>query len=193
MGRLWVERKSRSGAKPPGQGKEPGRRVFDHARAMLDQAGAAQAAIADLQGEPSGKLSIVAPIILGQAFVGPIVARFMARYPKTDVSLVWTTRVVSPIEDGIDIVIRVGRSADGAAILTRIAHTRVHVYAPPGRCAGAIKTPRDLGNERPAALGRDLENKALVFRKGEIVETVCVPRAMVANDTRPLIEAAAAT
>ena len=63
----------------------------------------------------------------------------------------------------------------------------------PGRCAGAIKTPRDLGNERLAALGRDLENKALVFRKGEIVETVSVPRAMAASDTRPLIETAEAT
>lgn len=171
---------------------EPGRRVFDHARAMLDQAEAAQAAIADLKGEPSGELSVVAPIILGQAFVGPIVARFMAQYPRITVTLEWTTRIVNPIEDGIDVVVRVGRPVESSAILTRLGNTQVHVYAPPS-FDRAVNQPRDLSDHRVVALGRTLEETALVFRKGEMMETVTAKYTMVANDSRPLIQVAEAT
>ena len=79
---------------------EPGRRVFDHARAMLDQAEAVQADIANLQAEPSGQLSVVAPIVLGQALVSDVVADFAANHPKVNIFVEWTTRAVNQIRTG---------------------------------------------------------------------------------------------
>ena len=162
---------------------EPGRRVFDHARAMLDQAEAAQSVVASLQAEPAGRLSVVAPIILGQAFVSRVVADFMAHYPKVDMTLEWTTRSVHPLDDGIDIVVQVGRPKDSSAILTRLGDTRVRLFAPPGFDTETVRVPGDLGGWRVAALGRDIEDTKLAFHRGETSETVVVPRAIVANDT----------
>lgn len=110
---------------------ETGWQVFDHARAVLDQAEAAQSVVASLQAEPADRLSVVAPIILGQAFVSWIVADFMAQFPKVDMTLEWTTRSVHPLDDGIHIVVQVGRPKDSSAILTRLGDTRVRLFAPP--------------------------------------------------------------
>lgn len=171
---------------------EAGRRIFDHGRAMLDQAEAAHAALAVMQGEPSGRLSIVAPIILGQAFVADIVADFMATYPKIDVVLEWTTRQANPVEDGIDVVVRVGRPPDSSAMLTRLGHAEVCLYAPPGATGGQPRTPRDLAEYRIVALGRNLDDASLVLQNGDRIETVAVSRALVSNDVLPVIAASRA-
>lgn len=172
---------------------EAGRRVFDHARAMLDQAEAVQAEIAALQAEPSGRLSVVAPVILGQAFVSGIVAGFAARHPRVAIELEWTTRAVHPVEDGIDVVIRLGRPPDSAAVLSRLGYAQARLYAPRGMDADHIVAPRDLETCRIAVLGRGVEGTVLTMQNGARIETVAVSPCLSANDVHPVIAVAERT
>lgn len=54
---------------------------------------------------------------------------------------------------------------------------------PPGIDTAAVRGPRDPEAWRVAALGREIDDTKLIFRRGEASETVAVPRAIVANDT----------
>lgn len=172
---------------------EPGRRVFDHARQMLDHAEAATRLVEEMQGEPAGDLRVTAPIVLGQAFVSDILAVFMSRYPKVRVVVEWTTRSVHPIEDGIDVALSVGRQPDSGLALTQLGTTRVGIFASPDFDAGVIAQPADLADHAVFVLGVALDDTATTFQKGGAIETVILARRMASNDVNPIIAAARAS
>ena len=62
------------------------------------EAEAAQEAVAALQAEPRGVVRITCPITLLHVHVGPMLARFMARYPGINLQLEATNRRVDPWE-----------------------------------------------------------------------------------------------
>ncbi len=86
---------------------EIGRRYYDHCKAMLVEADAAQEVIDTSRAEPRGIVRVTCPIALLHAHVGAMLAEFMARYPKVSVHLEATNRRVDPIGEAIDIAIRV--------------------------------------------------------------------------------------
>jgi DNA-binding transcriptional LysR family regulator len=60
---------------------EVGHTFYQHCKAMLIEAEAAEEAVAALQAEPRGVVRITCPVTLLHVHVGPMLARFMARYP----------------------------------------------------------------------------------------------------------------
>jgi DNA-binding transcriptional LysR family regulator len=86
---------------------EVGRRYFEHCRAMLVEAEAAQEAIDSLTAEPSGIIRLSCPIGLLNFHVGEMLARFMVRNPKVSVHLEATNRRVDVMGEGVDLAIRV--------------------------------------------------------------------------------------
>lgn len=60
---------------------EVGQTFYQHCKAMLVEAEAAEEAVAALQAEPRGMVRITCPVTLLHVHVGPMLARFMARYP----------------------------------------------------------------------------------------------------------------
>lgn len=49
---------------------------------MLIEAEAAQQAVETLRAEPRGSVRITCPVTLLHVHIGPMLARFMARYPR---------------------------------------------------------------------------------------------------------------
>ena len=78
-----------------------------HSLAMRDAAEAAAEAIAQVQTEPRGLVRISCPITLAQSGVGVLVSQFMLRYPAVQVEMRILNRAVDPIEEGIDLALRV--------------------------------------------------------------------------------------
>ena len=58
---------------------EVGQTFYQHCKAMLIEAEAAEEAVAALQAEPRGVVRITCPVTLLHVHVGPMLARFMAR------------------------------------------------------------------------------------------------------------------
>src|SRR5262245_35123373 len=56
--------------------------------------------------EPSGQLTVTAPVLFGQMHVAPAVTRFVQRYEKMRCSVMLYDRVVNLLEEGIDVGIR---------------------------------------------------------------------------------------
>lgn len=75
--------------------------------AMIAEAEAARHIVEQAQAEPSGLLRVSCPIALAQSRVSGTVARFLSENPRVSVQLIATNRRIDPIEEGIDVALRV--------------------------------------------------------------------------------------
>lgn len=86
---------------------EVGQTFYEHCKAMLVEAEAAQDAIVALRSEPTGTVRLTCPVALLHVNVGDILAGFMAANPKVQVQLEASNRRVDLVAEGIDVAIRV--------------------------------------------------------------------------------------
>lgn len=86
---------------------EIGQTYYEHCNAMIIEAEAAQNAIEVIRSQPCGIVRIACPVALVHAHVGMMIADFMASNPQVKVYLEVTNRRVDPIEESIDLAIRV--------------------------------------------------------------------------------------
>jgi DNA-binding transcriptional LysR family regulator len=171
---------------------EAGRRVLDHAAGLHAIAEAAQSDLAEMTGAVAGDLVVTAPVILGQAVIGPILAEFAAAHPAIDLQVEWTTRAVDPLADGVDVAIQLGLAAPPEAVRMRLGTTAGRLYAPPGYAGPMPGTPDDLAGLPLATLRRSLRDRAVSLVRGAERREVEVTLRMVANDVRPVLELAEA-
>jgi DNA-binding transcriptional LysR family regulator len=101
------------------------------------------------QAEPVGLLRVSAPALYGRRFLGPQVAEFLRRYPRTRVDVVLADRRVDLIAEGFDLAIRVGRLDDTTLTARKLGETSVHCVASPKHLAAHGKpTPATLRSAR---------------------------------------------
>jgi DNA-binding transcriptional LysR family regulator len=86
---------------------EIGQTYYDHCKAMLVEAEAAQEAIEVIRAEPRGVIRMTCPIALLHADVSSMLADFMAAHPRITINLDATNRRVDPVGEGIDVALRV--------------------------------------------------------------------------------------
>jgi DNA-binding transcriptional LysR family regulator len=171
---------------------EAGRRVLDHALALRPIAEAARSELAEMTGAVSGDLVVTAPVILGQAVVGPILARFAADHPALFLQVEWTTRAVDPMADGVDVAIQLGLSAPPEAVRVRLGSTAGRLYAPPGYAGLLPSAPEDLAGLPLATLRRSLRDRSVSLVRGAERQQVEMALRLAANDVRPVVELAQA-
>lgn len=85
---------------------EVGERYYQHCRAMLVEAEAAQEAIDSVRAEPAGIIRMTCPVGLLNFHVAGMLAEFMGRYPKITVHLEATNRRVDVMAEGVDLALR---------------------------------------------------------------------------------------
>ncbi|MDM0047221.1 LysR family transcriptional regulator [Variovorax dokdonensis] len=88
-----------------------------HCVAMRDAAQTAADAVAQVQSEPRGTIRVSCPVTMAQGSVGPLVARFMKRYPAVRVEMMVVNRPVDLIEEGVDVALRVRAQIEDSATL----------------------------------------------------------------------------
>lgn len=86
---------------------EIGQTYYEHCKAMLVEAEAAQAAIDTAHAKPCGVIRLACPVALLHAHVGVMLADFMMRYPQVTLYLEATNRRVDLLSEGVDVAIRV--------------------------------------------------------------------------------------
>ncbi|MGL4238263.1 LysR family transcriptional regulator [Tabrizicola sp.] len=166
---------------------EIGRRVYDHATVMVEQANAARLAAAEMSLAIAGDMKVTAPVILGQAMIAPIVARFLHDHPQVNMQLEWTTRRVDPTEEDIDVAIILGTGGAGDLVRLRLGDTRARLYAPPTYTGAMPQHPSALAEISIVGLGSALAEQRIVFSLGQEVVPIDMPRRLMANDVRPVI------
>ncbi len=121
---------------------------FEHCKAMLVEAEAAQEAIAHLQAEPRGTLRIACPVALLQVHVSAMLNAFMRRHPQVVIVLEATNRRVDVLSEPVDIAIRVRPP------LIEDSEPVMRVLADRGQCL--VASPALIAAQPPLAAPGDL-------------------------------------
>lgn len=126
---------------------EVGQQVFEHARAAVIEAEAAEEAALRMQSEPRGLVRVSCPFGLQTAIVTGLPG-FLAAHPRLRLQWIVTNRRVDLIHEGIDVAIRVRERLDTDAELQmkRIGVSRRILVASPRLLAGMGEpsTPDEL-------------------------------------------------
>ena len=93
--------------------------------------------------EPQGELKITCSTSLGERYISPIVRQFCQDYPKVEITLDLSNRLVDLIAEGFDLAIRTGQLEDSRLISSRVARRQFLVCATPAYLA-ASGTPDRL-------------------------------------------------
>ncbi|WP_281629646.1 LysR family transcriptional regulator [Vibrio sp. St2] len=101
-----------------------GERFYQHCITMNDVMSTAWDDIRQLQKEPSGKLSITAPIALMESIVVPALSDAFAPFPDVSLNLVAEDKQLDLMQHDIDLAIRVGESPDSNVKQKRIGQFR---------------------------------------------------------------------
>lgn len=129
---------------------EAGLAYYERCLAILAQVEETEAQISRLHEEPRGVLKVNGPMSFGTLYLGAAVADFMRRYGDLKVELTLTDRMVDPLEEGVDVTVRIGAMVDSSLIARRISTTRVLLVASPDYIAscGEPQLPADLVSHR---------------------------------------------
>lgn len=130
-----------------------GRAFYERCRVVLAEAEAADRVALDMRARPAGVLRVNAPVTFGEAPLTPMIMRYLAEYPEMRVDLTLTDRYVDALEEGYDIVFRVGGEAPAGLVAHALAPFRLIVASAPDYIArhGRPETPDDLAGH--ACLG----------------------------------------
>jgi DNA-binding transcriptional LysR family regulator len=125
---------------------EEGRRHLESCRALLAAVDDAEAALRDDAAEPTGHLSITAPVLFGQMHVAPIVTRFVQQHRQMRCRVMLMDRVVNLLEEGIDVGIRIAHLEDSSLVALPLGEIRRVVVASPAflREHGVPAHPNEL-------------------------------------------------
>jgi DNA-binding transcriptional LysR family regulator len=125
-----------------------GQQVFEHARAAVIEADAAEEAALRMQAEPRGLVRLSCPLGLQDAIAASL-SSFLANHPMLRLQCVITNRRVDLVHEGIDVAIRVRERLDTDADLQmkRIGVSRRILVASPAFVTkhGKPAAPADLG------------------------------------------------
>ncbi len=125
---------------------EEGRRFLDRTQRILAEVDEAEFDLASGRVEPSGVLRISASTALGRAHVSPVCRDLIQRYPKLSADLVLTDRIVDPVEERMDAVVRIGTPRDSDLIMRKLIDNRRIIVAAPAylKRRGAPSKPEEL-------------------------------------------------
>lgn len=133
---------------------EAGARCLDQARAVLGAYDALEQSASRERTEPAGLLTISAPEMFGRLHVLPIAMEYMRRYPRVQVAMLLLNRIVSLVDEGVDLGVRIARLADSSLRAIQVGVVRRVVCASPAYLAahGRPRTPRDLAGHAVIAV-----------------------------------------
>jgi len=171
---------------------EAGLAYYERSLAILAQIEEMDAQIARLHDEPKGVLKVNAPMSFGTLYLGSAIADFMDRYRELKVELTLTDRLIDPLEEGVDVTVRIGAMADSSLIARRISTARVVVVASPDYLArhGTPERPGDLIDHKCLHYGHSITVPRWALTENGAPVTVPVSACLSSNNGDTLRAAA---
>lgn len=123
--------------------------AFVHtARRLLAELDEAERVASGEYREPLGELLVTAPIAFGKLHVLPIVLEFLRAFPKVDVRLVLSDKIIDMADNHVDVAVRLGQLPDSALVGMRVGEVRWITVASPAYLAerGTPQSPEALAD-----------------------------------------------
>ncbi len=101
---------------------EAGRAYYQQALPLLDELAALADNMTGEQSSAKGLLRVSVPVAFGEMSLTPLVPKFLAENPGLSIDLQLTDNMIDMLEEGIDVVIRIG-SVDESNLVVRELNT----------------------------------------------------------------------
>ncbi|SPA45311.1 LysR substrate-binding domain-containing protein [Cupriavidus taiwanensis] len=174
---------------------DAGRDFYDHARAALIEAEAAQEAVQRRVAEPSGTVRITAAVPTAQHYLAPHLPALARAYPRLHVQLEVSDRMVDLVQEGFDIAVRshFAPLPDSGLVQRQLAVEDIVLVASPGYLAerGTPEAPAQLSGHDGLLTGAAAGTWRLWGPGGARAEASPAPR-MTVNESTVLLGAAIA-
>uniref|UniRef100_A0A974A658 LysR family transcriptional regulator n=2 Tax=Bradyrhizobium septentrionale TaxID=1404411 RepID=A0A974A658_9BRAD len=125
---------------------DDGRILYERAKLILGEVREIEATLARDPHQPSGRIRISSPSLIGRLVIAPLLSEFLRRYPAVAVDLLLIDRAVDMVEEDIHLAIRIGRLRDSQLVTRKLTDLQMIVCASPDYLArrGEPRTPGDL-------------------------------------------------
>ncbi len=172
---------------------EIGALYYEKCKLIAHHVEEAETVAALMQSQVQGGLRITTSVAFGRRVLGPMVMRFMQMHPKLQVELNFEDRVVSLVEQGMDVAIRMGPLMDSTLGARFLGTNPWVVVASPDYLpkAGALTAPSDLAHHQ-ALIYSTVQSDArwnFTGARGE-VEIIAVTGPFRSNNLSALVMAA---
>ena len=129
---------------------EAGRAYYERCVDILAAIEETELQVSRLHDEPRGVLKVNAPASFGALYLGAAIADVMAAYPDLKVELTLNDRFIDPIEEGVDVTIRIATLEDLSLIARKLAPARRVLVASPDYLArhGEPQSPDEFAHHR---------------------------------------------
>jgi DNA-binding transcriptional LysR family regulator len=174
---------------------EAGLSYYERCLDILSRIEETELQVSRLHDEPRGLLRVNAPMSFGMLYLGGATADFMAAYPGLNVEMTLNDRFIDPVEEGVDVTIRIAALADSSLIARKLARARRVVVASPAYLAahGKPVAPEDLVQHRWLGYGATAGLQRWPYTKTDgSAGTVPLKCALICNNGHILRDAALA-
>ena len=170
---------------------EAGEHYFEHALKANLAARDAEDAVAQLQGEPQGRLRINSPMSFGRLHMAPMIPEFLKKYPKIRIDLVMDDKRLDLVSGGFDLAIRGGALPDSTLVARRLATLNSVLCASPDylECHGYPQQLDDLLQHNCLSFSYSNDVKEWSFTQGNQRHSVVVSGNYQVNNSEALLEA----
>ena len=171
-----------------------GRAYYERCIDILAAIDETELQVTALHDQPRGVLKVNAPMSFGTLHLAGAIAGFAASYRDLTIEMTLSDRFVNPLEDGIDVTIRIGVMEDSSMIARRLCPCRRMLVASPAYLAahGVPRSPDDLSAHRCLVYGHSTSLQKWDLRTGADIRRVPVAAAMCSNNGEILAAAAVA-
>lgn len=173
---------------------EAGRAYYEQCTDILARIEETELQVSRLHEEPKGILKVNAPMSFGALYLAPAVAEFMALYPDLKIELTLNDRFIDPIEEGVDVTIRIAMLQDSSLIARKLAPARLATVAAPSylKRHGEPKQPEHLAAHTCLAYGHSTAGQRWHLMRDGATITVPVTSRLCSNNGDVLRAAALA-
>jgi DNA-binding transcriptional LysR family regulator len=173
---------------------DAGRDYVEACKRIMEQVDDAERQVSGEYRSPKGDLAVTTPWGVGHTHLLPLAVEFLDAFPEIGLRLLLTDRVVDPVEESIDVAIRIGSLSESSMIATRIGSIRVVVCASPAYLAarGHPQTPDQLRDHDCIAINPVSSPNAWRFRKGNRECLIPIQSRLCVNTSEAAVIAAIA-
>lgn len=154
---------------------EIGQMYYKHCSRIKEELESASASIETLSETPKGRLRVCASVTVGQSLICQHLVEFARTYPEVKIDIRLTNRRVDLIEEGFDVVIRVGELPDSSLIGKYLCSQELHLYAAPSyieELDTSLSVPSDLAKHRCLFMNAMSERSQWQLQNGEKIKVI---------------------
>ncbi|RAS37399.1 LysR family transcriptional regulator [Paraburkholderia bryophila] len=176
---------------------EDGHAFYERCVRALAELDAGEATLTAGRQDPQGRLHVSMPVLFGRRCVAPILLELAQRYPKLELQISFTDRVMDLVEEGIDLVVRGGplNRAPAGLVARRLGEQIMALCAAPAYLAqhGTPHTVADLQRHQGIFYARGRREAAWQLPDNDaVLQNIVIPHRLRFDDLETILAATVA-